>query len=138
MRHLLDTSAILTHVREENGWEHVASLLSRDDTEVIVASVSLTELARRIRDLGVPEDKVHATIESYRSLLDGVIAIDATVATAAVEMAFRTPRRLPLTDAIIAAAAQQSAAVLVHRDEHMRAIPHDLVQQLDLAEDWTG
>jgi predicted nucleic acid-binding protein len=40
-----------------------------------------------------------------------------------------TPERLPMVDALIAAAAQSRDACLVHRDDHMAAIPADLVQQ---------
>jgi predicted nucleic acid-binding protein len=37
-----------------------------------------------------------------------------------------------LVDAFIAAVAQTQAAILVHRDDHMRTIPSVLVAQLDL------
>ncbi len=59
--------------------------------------------------------------------------VDALVARAAFVIGCRSVRRLPLVDALIAAVAQVKQAVLVHRDEHMRAIPAGLVNQLDLA-----
>jgi predicted nucleic acid-binding protein len=47
----------------------------------------------------------------------------------------RTPHRLPLVNALIAAVAQTRHAILVHRDEHMRSIPSALVRQEDLNDD---
>ena len=54
------------------------------------------------------------------------------MALAAFAMGCRTPRRLPLVDALMAAVAQARNALLVHRDEHMRAIPPELLRQNDL------
>jgi predicted nucleic acid-binding protein len=51
------------------------------------------------------------------------------VALAAFAIGCRTPRRLPLVDALIAAVAQARNALLVHRDEHMRGIPPELLHQ---------
>ena len=42
------------------------------------------------------------------------------------------PERLPLIDALISAAARFRSAKLVHRDAHMRAIPPEEIEQLDL------
>ena len=47
---------------------------------------------------------------------------------------WRLPKeRLPLADALIAAAARERGACLVHRDRHMAAIPASLVEQIDLS-----
>jgi len=46
-------------------------------------------------------------------------------------------KRLPLVDALIAAAAQAKEAILVHRDAHMRAIPSSLIDQQDLTPNHT-
>jgi predicted nucleic acid-binding protein len=54
---------------------------------------------------------------------------------AAFVIGCHTPRRLPLVDALIATVAQVRDAVLVHRDEHMRAIPSALLKQSDLKAD---
>ena len=58
--------------------------------------------------------------------------MDAAVAMAAFEISYRTPHRLPLVDALIAAAAQVRGACLVHRDRHMTSIPAEIVSQLPL------
>jgi predicted nucleic acid-binding protein len=51
----------------------------------------------------------------------------------AFEIGCRVPQRLPLADALIAAAAQTRGACLVHRDHHMTLIPLEVVRQLVLA-----
>jgi predicted nucleic acid-binding protein len=132
MRYLLDTSALLAHHRQETGWEMVQAIFEADEAEIIVASVSLTEFGRRLRDLGAPEALVQETLANYQLLCAEVVPVDTAVALAALTIGWRTPRRLPLVDALIAAVAQARAAVLVHRDEHMRAIPNELLPQTEL------
>lgn len=132
MRYLLDTSALLAHYRQEAGWETVQRLFETDEVELLLAAVSLTEFGRRLRELGATEEEVEATLDAYELLFSEIVPIEHTVAKAAFALGCRTPRRLPLVDAFIAAAAQERAAILVHRDEHMRAIPATLLTQQDL------
>lgn len=120
MRYVLDTSALLAHYRQEAGWQEVQALFEADEAELILASVSLTEFGRRLRELGATEAEVEEVLSAYQLLLPEVAAIDTKVARAAFVLGCRTPRRLPLVDALIAAVAQTKAAVLVHRDEHMQ------------------
>ena len=135
MRYLLDTSALLAHHRQESGWEAVQAIFEADETEVIIACISLTEFGRRLSDLGAPEEIVQETLANYRLLCAEGAPVDVATAMAAFVIGCRTPRRLPLVDALIAAVAQVRDAVLVHRDEHMRAIPSDLLKQSDLKAD---
>ncbi|MCU0500467.1 MAG: PIN domain-containing protein [Anaerolineae bacterium] len=132
MRYLLDTSALLAHHRQESGWEAVQALFEADEAEIIMACISLTEFGRRLRDLGAPETVVQETLANYQLLCTEVAPVDAATALAAFAIGCRTPRRLPLVDALIAAVAQAKGAVLVHRDAHMRAIPAELLQFNDL------
>jgi len=134
-RYLLDTSALLAHYRQELGWEEVQALLQTGGLELMVASISLTEFGRRMRDLGATEQEVEEVLSNYQLLLSDVVAVDATVARAAFVIGCRTTPRLPLADALIAAAAQSRDAVLVHRDEHMRPLPTEFVRQQELATD---
>jgi predicted nucleic acid-binding protein len=138
MRYLLDTSAVLSHYRQEAGWEEVKRLLDTDGAEILIASVTLTEFGRQMRELGATKQEVMEALANYQLLLSGIVAIDAEVARAAFAIACRTPRRLPLVDALIAAAAQARDALLVHRDEHMRVIPADLLRQVELAAEVGG
>ncbi|NWG12967.1 MAG: PIN domain-containing protein [Acidobacteria bacterium] len=133
MRYVLDTSALLAHHRQEFGWERVQALFEAEEAELMLASVSLTEFGRRLHELGFDEAAVEETLSAYQLLFAEVVQVDAAVARAAFVVGCRTPHRLPLADALIAAAAQAREAVLVHRDEHMRQIPAEMVQQQDLA-----
>lgn len=133
MRYVLDTSALLAHYRQEPGWEEVQALFETDDAELSIASVSLTEFGRRLRALGASQAEVEATLSSYQLLFTEVITVDAAVAKAAFGIGCHTPHRLPLVDALIAACAQARSAILVHRDEHMRAIPEEVVRQQELS-----
>lgn len=133
LRFLLDTSALLAHSRREPGWAQVQALFEEVDSEVLVASVSLTEFARRLRELGATATEARQMVEDYRALLDEVVAVDERVALTAFDLACETSQRLPLADSLIAAAARERGACLVHRDRHMAPIPAHLLQQLDLS-----
>ncbi|MEI2781020.1 MAG: PIN domain-containing protein [Candidatus Competibacter sp.] len=132
MIYLLDTSALLAHHRQEPGWEQVQAIFTEDGAEVVIASVTLTEFARRMRELGASETEIRTILADYQMLFSAVVPVDGAVAWAAFELGCRTPERLPLVDALIAAAARLRGACLVHRDEHMAAIPAERVQQLYL------
>ena len=132
MRYLLDTSALLAHFRQESGWEAVQTLFESEDDVPMIASVTLTEFGRRLRDLGADESGCDETLDAYAALVDAVVPIGAATARKAFEIGCRTPERLPLVDALIVAAATTSDAVLVHRDAHLRAIPQELVSQREL------
>lgn len=134
MRYLLDTSALLAHYRQEAGWEAVQSLFETDGAELLIACVSLAEFGRRLRELGATQAEVEETLANYELLFTEIALIDIAVAKAAFVLGCDMPRRLPLVDALIAAVAQIKVATLVHRDEHMRAIPSSLVDQQDLAQ----
>lgn len=133
MRYLLDTTALLAHYRQELGWERVQSCFEDGDAELLIASPSLTEFGRRIRELGADEATVEEVLTNYQLLFSAVVAVDTVVAKAALILGWRAQQRLPLADALIAASAQTRNATLIHRDEHMRGIPTESVQQIDLA-----
>jgi predicted nucleic acid-binding protein len=69
-RFLLDTSALLAHSRQEPGWARVQTLFDEGDAEVLAASISLTEFARRLRELGAPAEEARRTVEDYRDPRD--------------------------------------------------------------------
>lgn len=133
MIYLLDTSALLAHHRQEAGWEQVQALFTDAQAELIIASVTLAEFARRMRELGMTETEIRTLLSDYQMLFSEVAPADARVAWAAFELGCRTPKHLPLVDALIAAVAQVRGACLVHRDEHLAAIPAELVRQLRLS-----
>lgn len=133
-RYLLDTSALLSHYRDERGAQAVQWMFAENTAEVLTTSVSLTEFRRRLLDLGATLPEVAEVLDYYQRLFNEVVVIDADIARTAIVLAFNTSKRLPMIDALIAAAAQTKAAVLVHRNEHMRHIPTNLVILNDLDE----
>ncbi|RLT38773.1 MAG: PIN domain-containing protein [Chloroflexi bacterium] len=132
IRYLLDTSALLAHFRQEEGWESVQSLFEREDAQLIIASPTLTELGRRLISLGATEAEVTETVTRYQLLFHEVVPIDAAIALAAFVIGQNSARRLPLVDALIDGAAQARSAILVHRDEHLTTIPAALLRQQTL------
>lgn len=135
MTYLLDTSALLAHYRDEVGAARVQALFEREEDELLLASVSLPEFARRLKDLGASPDKAREVLQQYRQAVGEVVAVDAEVADASFDLLCQLPERLPLVDALIAASALTRRACLVHRDAHLRAIPETLLAQLDLEKD---
>jgi predicted nucleic acid-binding protein len=132
MRYIFDTSALLTHYRQETGWETVQALFEDVESDIVIASPTLAEFARRLQALGVEDSEIVRVVGEYVLLFGAIIAIDAPVASAAYTIGRRTSDHIPLIDALIAAAAQSSEATLVHRDAHMAAIADDILRQLPL------
>ena len=132
MNLLLDTSALLIHFYKEPGGARVQDLLADESNEVLIASVSITELARRLVAMGYGVDEARSTSLSYASLAERVMPVDTAAAVRAFELSSLSRERIPLTDALIAACASIGNAALVHRDAHFRAIPTDLLQRVDL------
>lgn len=132
MTHLLDTSAILAHARGEWGADQVQRLFEQEDASILVCSVTLAELAGRLRELGATPEEAWTQVLGYVEALDGIVPVDETVARESDRLRVASPIRLPLVDAVIAAAARTRSAILVHRDRHLRGLDAGLVQQIDL------
>lgn len=132
VRYLLDTSALLAHYREESGSETVQSLFENPECEMLIAAPTLTEFARRLLALGASDADIFDVVDKYSLLFGEIVAIDASVATAAYVIGRQSPGRIPLIDVLIAASAQARDAILVHRDDHMASIPAEIVQQQSL------
>lgn len=133
MTYLLDTSALLAHHRQELGWEVVQELFEDPNAKIIIASVTIAEFSRRMIELGASLTEVVTTMAEYRQVFAEVAAIDEDVARLAFSIGFAASKRLPLADALIAAAASSRKATLVHRDKHMNGVPALMVETLDLA-----
>ncbi len=135
MCYLLDTSALLAHYRQEAGWEQVQALFEQEGARLYLCALSLPEFGRRLYDLGASDEEVTETLAAYRALFDDILSVDESVAHKALEITRATPARLPLIDALIAAAAAQAQATLVHRDRHLSAVPETMLASLDLSAD---
>ncbi len=135
MPHLLDTSALLAHCRNEKGSDRVQELFDEDDEQILLCSISLPELTRRLRELGADERGISDLVAHYKQLVDEIVPVDGSIAERSDDVIRAATARIPLVDALIASAARSRDAVLVHRDSHMRAIPAKIVRQLDLDAD---
>ena len=79
----------------------------------------------------IPLEALRLGCETYASDYNPV-AVFIEKATLEWPQKFGVEVELPLVDALIAGVAQIRGATLVHRDEHMRVIPAELVRQQDL------
>lgn len=132
MTFLLDSSAVLAYMRSEAGCQRVQQLFQQPETSVLLCSVTLAEVARRLRQLGASSEQAWERVNLFLQLVDETVPVDETVARESDRLVSGATSRLPLIDALIAAAALTRQAVLVHRDIHFRHIPPGLLQQLDL------
>jgi predicted nucleic acid-binding protein len=132
--HVLDTSAILAHYFDEPGAEVVAEIWADDSNTVGVSVVAAAELKGRLLVESSDDGEANAAAHAYLDELTVSLPVDRATAELAWQLRLSVPGRLPLVDALIAAAARERGAILVHRDPHLSQIPDRLVQQLVLSE----
>lgn len=121
--YLLDTSAILAHFLGEPGADTVADLLAGGPDRVGLAAPSWAELDRRLGEL-IPDPAEARRIRLlYTRDLCALVPLDEGAADAAIRIQQTAPKRMPLINALIAGCAAAHKLTLVHRDEHLDAIP---------------
>lgn len=125
-RYLLDTSAVLAHYRNEVGGRRVQELIEEEASEILIATPTLVEFRRRMKELGATTRVIEGAISDYEEMADEIVAIDRIAAKEAWLLSRSSSRRLPLVDSLIAGAARAASAVLVHRDPHMAQLPSNL------------
>jgi ribonuclease VapC len=116
--YLLDTSAILTLLEDEEGAQRVESLLRRE--EVLLPFLALLEtyyitLQEQSEDMA---DKRYALLKQ----LSATILWNVDEPTLLTAGRLKASFRLSLADALIAAFAVRHRAVLVHKDPEMAAL----------------
>jgi predicted nucleic acid-binding protein len=117
------------------GLERVHALISDDDSEVFIASLSVTEFSRRLAAIGIGKDAAREAALSYANLMTSVIPVDTAISIRAIELGFLSRERLPLANALIAACASMTESVLVHSDGHFGHIPAELLETVMLSGD---
>lgn len=132
MSHLLDTSALLAHFFDEPGAQETQAILDQGRDHAAACAVTVAEFEGRLLQEGIDEDERIVASLHYFGLLARVLPVTQQTGHLAAELRERSPERLPLVDALIAATAKQHALTLVHRDAHMAAIPSDELAQLKL------
>lgn len=123
-RYLLDTSAVLTFLEDEEGAERVEALLRQE--MILLPYLVLLEtyyitLQEQPEDVA---DKRYALLKQ----LPATILWEVDEPTLLTAGRFKAYHRLSLADAIIAAFAQRQGAILVHKDPELEAL-RELVGQ---------
>jgi predicted nucleic acid-binding protein len=126
--HLLDSSAFFAFFFDEPGRQRVEELLREPTVEMGLSVLTSVELWARLRAEG--RDTVfEQEWEDHLPLFERIVSVDLPLCLKAVELRRAATARLPTIDSLIAAAAVEYDAVLVHRDPHFTSIPGHLLKQ---------
>jgi predicted nucleic acid-binding protein len=125
-KYLLDTSAVLTLLEDEEGAERVETLLRNE--EILLPFLVLLEtyyitLQEQSEDVA---DHRYALLKqlpaTHLSTVD-----EPTLLTAA---RFKASLHISPADALIAAFAERQGAILVHKDPEFTALPNEVQQEI--------
>ena len=130
--HILDTSALLAHFFDEPGAETVENLWAAGSDLPGISAVTVAELRSVLHAEMTDDVEADDAVDRYLNELTICLPVDRAVAECAWQLKRSASRRVPLIDALIAATARTHGATLVHRDPHLRALPPDLVEQVEL------
>ena len=124
-KYLLDTSAVLTFLEDEDGAQRVETLLRQE--AIILPYLVLLEtycitLQEQTEDVA---DKRYALLKQ----LPATILWDVDEPTLLTAGRFKANHRLSLADAIIAAFAQRQHAILVHKDPELETLAESVEQE---------
>lgn len=120
--HVFDTSAVLAHYFNEPGADEVERIWQDHRNEIGLSALSVTELRGRLGALVSDRGEVERAMRLYTEEITTVVAVDRVVARRAADLRENARIRLPLVDAVIAATAGVSSAILVHRDPHYASL----------------
>ena len=113
---VLDASALLTVLQGEPGAERVIEVLP----DAIISAVNLAEVASKLQERGMPDDRVTANIEALELTVapfDGHLAIEAGLLRASTRSA-----GLSLGDRACLALARSLSATAVTTDRAWEAL----------------
>lgn len=124
--YVLDTTAVLTFLEDEDGAERVETLLREE--EILLPYLVLLEtyyitLREQAEDVA---DRRYALLKQ----LPATILWEVDEPTLLTAGRFKATQRLSLADALIAAFAQQQGAVLVHKDPELAALTDVVAQEI--------
>jgi predicted nucleic acid-binding protein len=117
-KYLLDTSAVLTFLEDENGAERVEYLLRQEEILLPYLVLLETYYITLQEQPGDVADKRYALLKQ----LPATILWEVDEPTLLTAGRFKAYHRLSLADAIIAAFAQRQEAILVHKDPELEAL----------------
>jgi predicted nucleic acid-binding protein len=116
--YLLDTSALLTLIEDEDGAERVEEVLR--EGQALISWISLLEVS-------YISQQERGSIEAERryalvKLLPATVLWEATEPVLLTAARFKAAHRLSLADAMIAASAVQHRVTLLHKDPEFEAL----------------
>lgn len=125
-KYLLDTSAILALMEDEEGSDRVEEIL-RQEKVILPFPVLLEAYYISLQEKSKPEaDRRYALLRHLPT--SQLWQVDEpTLLTAA---RFKAHFHLSLADALIAAFAQQQQAILVHKDPEFEALAAEVAQEI--------
>jgi predicted nucleic acid-binding protein len=126
--HLLDSSAFFAFFFDEPGRQRVEELLREPAVEAGLSVLTSVELWARLKAEG-RDEAFEQEWEDHLPLFERLISVDLPLCLKAMELRRAATARLPTIDSLIAAAAAEHGAVLVHRDPHFTSIPGHLLKQ---------
>jgi len=113
---VLDTSALLTYIEDEDGAEYIEAVLiesERNEATAYIAFISLTEVMY-VTLQEKDESTAQSRIELIKSLACNIVESSERLNLAAARL--KAENRISLADAYIAALCQERKAILVHKD----------------------
>ena len=128
MTHLLDSSAFFAFFFDEPGRHRVEELLREPAVDAGLSVLTSVELWARLKAEECDET-FEQEWEDHLPLFERIIPVDLPLCLKAITLRRAATARLPVIDALIAAAAVEHDAVLVHRDPHFKSIPAHLLKQ---------
>lgn len=114
--HILDTSAILAYIEDEDGADIIEGLLikaEQNEVAIVVSFISLTEIMY-ITLQEKDEATAQARVDLIKSLFLTIEESNETLNYAAARL--KAKNRISLADAYIAALCQEKGGLLVHKD----------------------
>jgi len=125
---ILDTSALLAYIEDEDGAEYAEELLIKaesNEVTVYIAFVSLTEVMY-ITLQEKDEDTARARVDLIKSLSCIIEESSETLNFTAARL--KAKNRISLADAYIAALCQERNGVLVHKDPEFENLSPAITQ----------
>ena len=120
--YVLDTSALFTHIDEEEGYDKVEDILRlghKNKCQIYLSFASLAEIYY-ISWQEKSEDTAKELVVLVKSLPIQIIDSNERITLSAGRL--KAIHRLSLADAFVAATAIDKAAVLVHKDPELEVI----------------
>lgn len=119
---LLDTSALLTLIEDEDGAERVEEVLRNG--QALISWISLLEVSYITQQERGPveAERRYALVK----LLPATLLWEATEPVLLAAAHFKAGHRISLADALIAASAVQHRAILLHKDPEFEGLSDHL------------